>query len=237
MWVIVAPRLRMARLWAAEEVAQAADDLSGVLLPYPRELQTPVRRYIEGLLDWTELVSRVRAMGLSYAGVWSWVEEPLLRRLRSLAAAGYNLKVDCYGLPLREEVEASWELTRLLLRVRVTGKVDLEAWRKLVGGGRAPVREGYVTLSLKPAEGVKVSAWMYPMPPSDTLSAENLSVDGVKALAEYVFKYLVTTSNPDEAYVKWLSETHRELSEELVLLARTLGVLRREELEGEDITE
>ncbi|MEM1568640.1 MAG: hypothetical protein QXI84_09180 [Thermofilaceae archaeon] len=236
MWVIVAPRIRMARLWAAEEVAQAADYLSGVLLPYPQELQTPVRRYVEGILDWEELVSRVRSMGLSYVDVWSWTEEPLLRRLRSLTAAGYKLKVECYGPPLREDAEASWEVTRLLLRVRVTGKVDLEAWRRLVGRVKTPVKEGYATLSLKPAEGVKVSAWMYPMPPSDTLSAENLSEESVRALADYVFKYLVATSNPDEAYVKWLSETHRELSEELLPLARALGVLRREELEEGETT-
>lgn len=227
--MFVAPRLRMARLWAAEEIALTADELRGVLLPYPKELEPSVRRFVRGLIDWHELVSRARAAGLSYVDAWSWTEEPLLRRLKSLAAGGCQLAVECYGPPIREDAEASWELTRLLLRVRVTGKVDLEAWRRLLGTGRPPVKEGYATLSLRVAEGAKVSAWEYPLPPSDSLSSENLSEESIKALADYVFKYLVTTSNPDEAYIRWLSDTHRELADELRALAATLGLLRREE--------
>jgi len=230
-WVLVAPRLRMARLWAAEKLALYADELRGVLLPYPRELELPVRRFVRGIVEWEELVSRVRDMGLPYVDAWSWTEEPLLRTLRSLEGRGYRLAVECYGPPLRDDAESSWELTRLLLRTRVTGRVDLEAWRKLVSSGRPPTREGYATVSLRPAEGATVLAWEYPFPPGDALSAETLSEESVKALVDYVFNYLITTRNPDEAYVRWLSSVHGEVGRELEALARALGLLGRGEEE------
>mgnify|MGYP001626406308 CR=1 FL=1 len=230
-WVLAAPRLRLARLWAAEQLASLADEVRGVALPYPRELETPVRRFVQGLIGWEELVARVRREGLPYVDVWSWTEEPLLRGLRSLASSGYELRVECYGPPLAEEARASWELTRLILRVRVTGRVELEAWRGVVGSGSAPAREGFATLSLRPA-GPRSIVWGYPFPPSDALSAETLSEEGVRAMVDYIFRYVVTTSNPDEAYLRWLRGVDAGLASELEELARTLGLVRREEEQG-----
>lgn len=228
-WVLAAPRLRIARLWASEEIAFLADELRGVLLPYPKELEQPVRRFIEGLIDWNELVARVRKEGLPYVDAWSWTEEPLLRRLRSLVASGFDLRVECYGPPLKEDAEASWELTRLMLRTRVTGKVELEAWRKLVGSGSAPVKDEFVTLSLRPASGSRSIVWSYPFPPNDTLTAETLSEERVREAVEYVFKYVVTTSNPDQAYLRWLSNVDAKLASELEALARIIGLIGRED--------
>ncbi len=223
-YVLVAPRLRLARLWAAEEIALAADELRGVLLPYPRDLGAPVRRYVRGASSWEDLVAEVRRLGLPYADVWSWTEEPLLRRLRSLWAGGFRLAVECYGSSLADEARATEELLRLLLRTRVTGKIDLAAWARLVGG-RPPVREGYATLSLRAAGEAKVVEWGYPMPPSDSLAPENLSEESVKRYVDYIFDYLMKARNPDEAYLMWLSRHNAELAAELAELAKTLGVL------------
>lgn len=222
--MLVAPRLRLARLWAAEELAFAADELKGVLLPYPRELEVPVRGFVKGLSTWEELVAEVRRLGLPYVDVWSWTEEPVLRRLKSLWAAGFHLAVECYGSTLADEARATEELLRLLLRTRVTGKVDVAAWAKLVGG-QPPVREGYATLSVRAAEGGEVRRWKYPMPPSDSLSPESLGVETVKSYVDYVFDYLMRARNPDEAYLMWLSNRFQGLAAELKELARALGVV------------
>jgi hypothetical protein len=224
-YVLVAPRLRLARLWAAEEVALAADELKGVLLPYPRDLEAPVRRFVRGASSWEELVAEVRRLGLPYTDVWSWTEEPVLRRLKSLWASGFHLAVECYGPPLADEARATEELLRLLLRTRVTGKVDLSAWAKLVGG-QPPVKEGYATLSLRAASGARVVEWGYPMPPSDALGPENLSEESVKRYVDYIFDFLMRARNPDEAYLMWLSRHHGELAAELAELARALGVVK-----------
>lgn len=221
--MLVAPRLRLARLWAAEELALIADELEGVLLPYPRELETPVRRFVKGVVGWEELVAKVRAIGLPYADVWSWTEEPLLRRLRTLSL-GSQLSIECYGPPLADEARATEELLRLLLRTRVTGKVDLEAWAKLVGGGGPPLKSGYATLSLRAAEGASVIKWEYPMPPSDLLSSESLSEESVREYVDYVFEYIMRASSPDEAYLRWLSVRYRDVAEKLEKLAQVLGL-------------
>jgi len=223
-YVLVAPRLRLARLWAAEEIALTADELKGVLLPYPRDLEAPVRRFIRGASGWEDLVAEARRLGLPYADVWSWTEEPLLRRLRSLWASGFRLAIECYGSPLADEAKATEELLRLLLRTRVTGKVDLAAWAKLLGG-QPPVREGYATLSLRSLGGARVVEWRYPMPPSDSLSLESLSEESVKNYVNYVFEYLMKARNPDEAYLLWLNSHFPSVAEELVKLAKTLGMV------------
>jgi hypothetical protein len=228
-YVLVAPRLRLARLWAGEELALAADELEGVLLPYPRDLEAPVRRFVKGASSWEELVAEVRGLGLPYTDVWSWTEEPVLRRLRSLWFSGFRLGVECYGPPLSEEARATEELLRLLLRTRVTGKVDVAAWVKLLGG-QTPVREGYATLSLRSLGGARVVEWRYPMPPSDSLSLESLSEESVKSYVSYVFDYLMKARNPDEAYLLWLNRNFPSAAEELEKLAKTLGVVGEQPL-------
>ncbi|MCS7104348.1 MAG: hypothetical protein NZ954_02125 [Thermofilaceae archaeon] len=211
-WVIVASRLRLARLWAAEEIVLAADELKGVLLPYPSELERHVKGFVKGLTTWDDLVSAVRDSGLPYVDAWAWTEEPLLRRLRSLHASGFKLSIECYGPPIAVEAEASWELARQILRVRVTGKVDLEAWRKLVGKREPPAKAGYATISLQPIEIARVTAWEYPPPPTDSLSSRNLSEEQVMRMVNYIFNFVVTSRNPDEAYIRWLEELKYESS-------------------------
>jgi hypothetical protein len=224
-YVLVAPRLRLARLWAAEELALAADELEGVLLPYPRDLEAPVRRFIRGVSSWEELVAEVRRLGFPYTDVWSWTEEPLLRRLRSLWFSGFRLEIECYGPLLADEARATEELLRLLLRTRVTGKVDVAAWAKLLGG-LPPVREGYATLSLRSLGGARVVEWRYPMPPSDSLSLESLSEESVKSYVNYIFDFLMKARNPDEAYLLWLNCHSPSAAQELEKLAKALGVIK-----------
>lgn len=63
------------------------------------------------------------------------------------------------------------------------------------------------------------------MPPSDSLSLENLSEESVKSYVNYIFDFLMKARNPDEAYLMWLNHNFPSAAEELGKLAKTLGVV------------
>lgn len=228
--MLVAPRLRMARLLAGEAVAELAEAARGVLLPYPRDLERYIKRYVSGAIRWVELLRAVEGSGLPYAGSWEWVEEPLLRRLRSLWERGFRLAVRCYGPSVGEEAERVAELLRQILRVRLRGEVDLEEWKRVLSGGRpVPLEEGFVTLSSKPVKGAAVvEAWRYPPPPTEALSANSVSPEAVKRYVNYIFDFIIPSGSLDEAYLRWLESQPgwRGAARRLRILAKKLGILK-----------
>ncbi len=226
--MLVAPRLRMARLLAGEAVAELAEVARGVLLPYSQDLECHIRRYISGIIGWPELLRAVRGSGLPYAASWGWVEEPLLRRLRSLREKGFTLTVKCYGPSIGEEAALTTELLRQVLRVRLMGEVNLEEWKRLLNRGRhVPLEEGFVTLSSIPVKGAAVvKVWRYPPPPTDALSVDG--PEAVKRYVDYIFEYIIPSSSLDEAYLRWLRSqpNWREAASRLWALAKRLGILK-----------
>lgn len=206
----------MARLKLSEKLLDLGEEIRGVYVPYPREMERVVNLYARGEVGWDRVVEEARrGMPEFYRG-WLWVEEPLIRSLRVLGA-----RVACYGDKLEGLYRSAGEFLSALLRVRVTGEVRLEEWRKLLSRSEVPVREGYVTVSSFSVPGAtNVDVWGLPYPPTDE---PDVGSEGwVRELVEYVFDYLVTSRNVDEAYVKWLRERRgvraRELEEMLSIL-------------------
>lgn len=225
---MAAPRLRLAKLWLAEKLAELADRLEGVLLPYPIDIAQRVSSYIKGSISWEELVQAAASLGLAGASSWAYVEEPLLRMLRTLNMQGIPLKIKCYGPSAEEEAELAWELLRLLINVRLRGVIDLEAWRKILPSSPVPAEEGYATVTSRRVGGANVLSWDYPFPPGEELTADNLTLESIKEYVDYVFRYVMLSSNVDEAYLKWLEsrEGRSERVQQLRSLAESLGIVR-----------
>lgn len=225
-WVLAAPRLRLARLWLAEKLAELADRLEGVMLPYPPDLMQHVRSYVKGLIRWEELVQAVISLGLANVNSWVYIEEPLLRMLRTLNIQGISLKIKCYGPSVKEEAELAWELLKLLINARLRSIIDLEAWRRVLPSLPVPVEEGYATVTSRRVKGNNVLHWHHPFPPSEEITAESLTPESLKEYIDYVFKYVLLSSNVDEAYLKWLEnrEGQSERLQQLWSLAESLGI-------------
>ncbi len=227
-WVLAAPRLRLAKLWLAEKLAELAERLEGVLLPYPVDMVQRVKSFIQGSMSWEELVQAAASLGLAGASSWAYVEEPLLRMLKTLNMQGVPLKIKCYGPSVKEEAELAWELLRLLINARLRGVIDLEAWREVLPSSPVPAEEGYATVTSRRVEGANVLSWDHPFPPGEELTADNLTLESVREYVDYVFRYVMLSSNVDEAYLKWLesSEGRSERVRQLRSLAESLGIVR-----------
>ena len=225
-WVLVAPRLRIARFLAGTALSGFAGKSRGVLLPYPRDIEEHVRDFVYGIIEWRRLLEKVKRAGMSYVRSWAWIEEPLLGKLRLLHELGAGFDVRCYGPSTMELFQLTGEILKLVFRVRVTGKVDLESWRRILKTEiKIPLREVYVTFSsVQPKiHGVEViDVWKYPIPPTERLSLETLSQDTVKNYVSYMFDYIIESKNVDEAYLKWLNDKGMEVPENLKKLAKLL---------------
>jgi len=196
-----APRLRLARVRLAEVLLEL-EGAERVALPYPSDLERVLNLYAQGLVGWRRVVEEARERMPGYFRSWLWSEEPLLRALPLLGA-----KVRCYMPSSKDYFSRASELAVLAFRVRVTGKVDIEEWRKLLGSGAAaPPAEHVVVASRPPGGGLGVDVWRLPYPPSEVLSSSNLSEEAVREYVNYVFTYIVHSKNIDEAYLRWLEE-------------------------------
>ena len=207
-WVIVAPRLRIARILVGETLLSFTEKVKGVLLPYPLELEPVLQRFVRGSIEWEEFLREVKEKDLLHTRSWLWIEEPLIKRLRLLRDLGIKLEVECYGLKVRVLTNLASELLRLTLRARLKGRVELERWRDILSRGvQVVLKDYYVTISsLEPrgVEGRVLNVWRYPLPPSEELSLSNLSEESVMRYVSYIFDYVMTSINVDEAYLKWL---------------------------------
>jgi len=198
--VLLSPKLRLARLNLAEKLLDLSEEFRGVHLPYPKELEKSLNAYARGIIDWRSIVEEVKRLMPGFARGWLWVEEPLIRSLRFL---GKDVK--CYGDSSLELVSRSGKYLSLLFRVHVTKQIDLEEWRQLFGREKVPLDENYVTVASKSVEGARnIDTWGLPYPPTEDI--DPLTKEKILELTEYVFNYILTSKNLDDAYLKWLEE-------------------------------
>ena len=209
-WVIVAPRLRIARILVGEALLSFTGGVEGVLLPYPLELEPVLQRFVRGSIEWEEFLREVKEKDLLHTRSWLWIEEPLIKRLRLLRDLGIKLEVECYGLKVRVLTNLASELLRLTLRARLKGRVELECWRDMLSRrAQVVLKDYYITISSSELRDVQcrvLNVWRYPLPPSEELSLSNLSEESVMRYVSYIFDYVATSVNVDEAYLKWLEE-------------------------------
>lgn len=195
-----APRLRLARVKLAEKLLEM-ESVERVALPYPGDLERVLNLYSQGLVSWRRVVEEARERMPGYFRSWIWSEEPLLRALPLLGA-----RVKCYMPPSEKYFREASELALLAFRARVTGRIDLEEWRRVLKGDRAVPAEQVAIANSPPVEGVGLDVWGLPYPPSEVLTAWSLSEEAVREYVDYVFTYIVHSKNLDEAYLKWLEE-------------------------------
>ncbi|MEM3137549.1 MAG: hypothetical protein QW760_03450, partial [Thermofilaceae archaeon] len=122
----------------------------------------------------------------------------------------------------------TWELLKLLINARLRSVIDLEAWRRVLPSLPVPVEEGYATVTSRKVEGGNVLHWHHPFPPSEEITADSLTLESLKEYIDYLFKYVMLSSNVDEAYLKWLEsrEGQSERLQQLRSLAESLGITR-----------
>lgn len=200
---LLAPRLRLARIKLAGILGgEFAGEEPHVALPYPREIEKHLNLYARGIIDWDRLKTALHDLYGGFCGSWLWTEEPLLRTLPIARA-----RVKCYGASAAEYLRRGGDLAVLALKARVRGEVDLEEWRRAVGG-RPAIDPGLydAVVSSTPMEGFENrDLWNLPYPPSETLGSP-LTREAVLEYVDYIFDYVVKSRNLDEAYLRWLGE-------------------------------
>ncbi|MCC6003496.1 MAG: hypothetical protein LM590_04070 [Thermofilum sp.] len=217
--VLLSPKLRLARLSVAERLASLMEEFRGIFLPYPRELGKALNAYARGVLDWRGVFEEVKSLMPGFFRGWLWVEEPLIRSLRMLGK-----EVRCYGDASAQLLARSGKYLSLLLRARVSGRIDLEEWRRVLGEEKVPVAEGYVTVSSRRVEGAEnIDSWGLPFPPTDDVDV--VTREKVSEIVDYVFNFVVVAENLDAAYLKWL-EVKKGIKR--ADLWELLGILGRE---------
>jgi len=201
--VFLAPKLKLARMKLANMLMELAGELEGVALPYPKELEKVLNLYARGVVGYQRLVETVRESMQGFSSSWLWVEEPLLLALPRLGVR----RVLCYLRSAADIFSSAAELVTLAFRARVTGRVDLEEWKKVLGAGNVEAREGYVTIASSAPRGLQArDTWGLPYPPPESLDPDNLSEKAVREYVDYVFNYITRSRNLDEAYLRWLEE-------------------------------
>jgi hypothetical protein len=201
--VLLAPKLRLARMKLASTLMELAGEVEGIALPYPKELERVLSLYAKGVVGYQRLMEAIRESMQGFSSSWLWVEEPLLLALPRLGVR----RVLCYLRSAAEAFSSAAELVSLAFRARVTGRIDLEEWRKALRGGDVEVREGYVTIASRAPQGLQArDTWGLPYPPAEALDPANLSEEAVKEYVDYVFNYITRSRNLDEAYLRWLEE-------------------------------
>uniref|UniRef100_A0A7J3X6X6 Uncharacterized protein n=1 Tax=Thermofilum pendens TaxID=2269 RepID=A0A7J3X6X6_THEPE len=182
---------------------ELAGELEGIVLPYPKELERVLNLYARGVVGYQRLVEAIRESMQGFSSSWLWVEEPLLLALPRLGVR----RVLCYLRSAAEVFSSAAELVSLAFRARVTGRIDLEEWRKALGSISVEVKEGYVTVASRAPRGLHAQdTWGLPYPPAETLDPASLSEEAVREYVEYVFNYITRSRNLDEAYLRWLEE-------------------------------
>lgn len=200
MLLFYAPRLRLARMKLAEALL-GLEEVRGIALPYPRDMERILNLYAQGYVGWQRVFEEARERMPGYYRSWLWTEEPLIRALPILGA-----RVRCYLPPTDEVFREASELVILAFRVRVTGRVNLDEWRKAIGGERVAPPNEQVTVASVPHEGEGVDVWGLPYPPSELLASGQLTEELVREYVDYVFSYIVHSRTLDEAYLRWLEE-------------------------------
>lgn len=225
--VFLAPRLRLARLKLANILLEHSGMFEGVALPCPRELERVLNLYVRGTVGFQRVVDSVRGVLQGFSSSWLWVEEPLLLALPRLGVK----VVACYLRSASEALASAMDLVSLAFRGRVSGKFNVEEWRKTVSGEGIEAREGWAAIASRSVKGVEASdVWGLPYPPPEALSPEDVSEEKIKEYIDYIFDYILVSHNLDEAYLRWLEERRGIRKPELWRLLRLASGVARETL-------
>ncbi len=216
--VLFVPRLRIARAFALNYIAELAGKFEELSLPYPVELERSLRAYARGIVDWSSLKRRVERLLGFYARAWLKVEEPLVRGLRALYEIS-EFSITLYGTleSVNKRLEGALELARLVLRTKIGRRVELGEWMKVIGSAATPsiprAREGSVVVVEQRPSCAHVEVLPgYVDSPADKLAKTEGSglAEAVREYVEYVTEYVLRYRDVDEAYFRWLLDKHPE---------------------------
>jgi len=108
---------------------------NAILIPIPTALQRFLEEYVSGL-PYESFVEQLRCSKLIAEPLQPWTHtfEPLLRALREMKHKHQLLDIFCYGDQVYEEksAETAVKISMLTFNSASTGKIDLDAWRKLL---------------------------------------------------------------------------------------------------------
>lgn len=131
--VLAVPKLRKSFTKAASYLGETK--CNAILIPIPRTLQRLIEEYVLGA-PYGLFVEKLRASKLISEPLapWTHITEPLLRALREMKHKRKRLEIFCYRDSTYEEksAETAVKISTLTLNVASTGKIDIDAWRKLL---------------------------------------------------------------------------------------------------------
>ncbi|GEM_PF-3586032 len=213
------PRLKIARLFAASLILGRAERISLLALPYPKEMEEALEKFVKGLVSWSSFQLRVVNFMGSYGRSWLNLEEPLLLGLKLAFEKNPNLKLLLYGSLEKEDLKyrVVSELAALALRARITGRVDVEEWRRVLSWFRKippelqiEARQAVVIIESKshvPRGAILVEALPgYVESPIEKLFSSRISEQIVGEYVEYILDYLAKYPSIDCAYFKWVKD-------------------------------
>jgi len=211
------PRLKIARLFAASLVLGRAEEIELLVLPYPREIKMELEKFTRSIISWKYLQKRIIELMGSYGYSWLDIEEPLFLGLKLIRER--NPKLDLYLYRSIGDEDEKYRITSdllaLALKYRVTGKIEVEEWRRVLSGyrrKRVEVGDKRAIIIIEdklqaPSGSILIEALPgYIESPLDKLFSSPVSEQIIKEYIEYVTEYLAKYSSIDYAYFKWLKD-------------------------------
>ncbi|MEM2162942.1 MAG: hypothetical protein QXR84_05090 [Candidatus Bathyarchaeia archaeon] len=110
-------------------------DFNILYLHVPRELNWLINEIALGA-PYEQFIEAVKKTNIlrESIGSWEYRFKSILLAIRGLRLRRPNLKIICYRSSLSENLSTrnAEEIAKLILRVNITGKVDIEVWRNIV---------------------------------------------------------------------------------------------------------
>ncbi len=223
--IVFIPRLRLARAQALGALANISDKARGLALPYPVELARTVRAYVKGKVSWEDVKLRLRRLLGVYGGIWLKIEEPLLRGLKELGFADLVFTARARGIV--KGFTSALELLAYALRLRLGAAVNpsevyslTHRLRPYIGFEPGLAARGYAVIvdSLRIAQVLAESFRLvnvmpgYVETPLEELiwAGRGEVLEALRRYTNFVFNYLTTSRDLDEAYLRWVVDEYPE---------------------------
>jgi len=144
VYLLVVPNLRKGYERAVLKILEFPERLDRILIPLPEDMNDELLRYLLGEISIEQLVKDT-AIELE-SNTRAKLMTPLLKGLKIVAKMLPPVEIVCY-LPREVVVKYSTiysRIIRLLYRVRISGRVDVGAWRSVLSDleSRAEVLNG-----------------------------------------------------------------------------------------------
>ena len=149
--VLLLPNLKIFAVRASSYLMERWEFYDTLFLNFPREMEILVADLAEGRRTYESLIDEVSYSGIIPEPVeaWEYTAEPLLKVLPNLKEIHPGLKIYCYGTKKHQFLlnNIAIRAARLTLQTAITGKVDVEGWRRLLEessrvGGKLLAEEG-----------------------------------------------------------------------------------------------